>query len=217
MKSTRASRRAPPRPKRRVRGAAQRVSRMDDTPRGRLLRAAAHLFLEKGYERTTMRELAEAVGILSGSIFHHFDSKPAILEHVMREVIELNTERLEHAAASPGVPCARVRALIRSELESIHGDTSEAMTLLFAEWRSLDARAQKRILALRERYEQIWLEAIESAREELVPMPPFLFRRLLGGAIAATSLWYAPTGAIDIDELADAVFLLGAKRKEARA
>jgi TetR/AcrR family transcriptional regulator, cholesterol catabolism regulator len=135
----------------------------------------------------------------------------------MREVIELNTERLQLAAASQAAPSARVRALIRSELESIHGDTSEAMTLLFAEWRSLDARAQKRILALREQYEHIWLDAIDQAREELVPMSPFLFRRLLGGAIAATSLWYAPTGAIDIDELADAVLLLGAKRGEARS
>ncbi len=217
MKSTGPSRRAPARPKRRARGALQRVSRMDDTPRGRLLRAAAHLFLEKGYERTTMRELADAVGILSGSIFHHFDSKPAILEQVMREVIELNTERLQQAAASQAAPSARVRALIRSELESIHGDTSEAMTLLFAEWRSLDTRAQKRILALRQRYELIWLEAIELAGAELVPLQPFLFRRLLGGAIAATSLWYAPTGTIDIDELADAILLLGARRAEARS
>ncbi|HMI90636.1 MAG TPA: TetR/AcrR family transcriptional regulator [Polyangiales bacterium] len=190
---------------------------MDDTPRGRLLRAAAHLFLEKGYERTTMRELAEAVGILSGSIFHHFDSKPAILEQVMAEVIELNTELLEHASESETAPRARLRALIHRELESIHGDTSEAMTLLVAEWRSLDAGAQKRILTLRDRYERIWLDAIELADRERVPMSPFLFRRLLGGAIAATSMWYAPSGSIDIDELADAILLLGVKTPERSA
>ena len=50
-----------------------------DSARGNLLQAAAHLFRNKGYERTTVRDLASAVGIQSGSIFHHFKSKVEIL------------------------------------------------------------------------------------------------------------------------------------------
>ena len=48
--------------------------------RGKLLQTAAHLFRSKGYERTTVRDLASAVGIQSGSIFHHFKSKDEMTE-----------------------------------------------------------------------------------------------------------------------------------------
>src|SRR5690606_24421106 len=56
-----------------------------DSARGKLLQTAAHLFRSKGYERTTVRDLAGAVGIQSGSIFHHFKSKDEILKAVMEE------------------------------------------------------------------------------------------------------------------------------------
>ncbi|MCW8978209.1 MAG: TetR/AcrR family transcriptional regulator, partial [Marinobacter sp.] len=59
--------------------------------RGRLLTEAARLFREKGYERTTVRDLAAAVGIQSGSLFHHFRTKEEILKAVMVETIRLNT------------------------------------------------------------------------------------------------------------------------------
>ena len=109
---------------------ALRVTRMDGSPRGRILRAAAHLFVTRGFARTTVRELAAEVGILSGSLFHHFKSKAAILEAVMEEVIELNLDRMQRALAAARSPRARLRALIRCELTSISGETSEAMHLL---------------------------------------------------------------------------------------
>ena len=53
------------------------INGIDDSPRGRLLSAAAHLFRDKGFDRTTVRDIAASVGIQSGSIFHHFKSKRA--------------------------------------------------------------------------------------------------------------------------------------------
>ena len=51
------------------------IGGMDDSPRGRVLRAAAYLFNEQGYARTTVRELAQVIGIQSGSLFHHFKTR----------------------------------------------------------------------------------------------------------------------------------------------
>jgi len=65
-----------------------------DSARGKLLQAAAHLFRSKGYERTTVRDLASAVGIQSGSIFHHFKSKDEILEELLQEVLSLKPAAL---------------------------------------------------------------------------------------------------------------------------
>jgi AcrR family transcriptional regulator len=196
---------------------AARPTLMDASPRGRILRAAAHLFLTRGYARTTVRDLAAAVGILSGSIFHHFGSKEEILEAVMTEVSALNTERMQLMAASASQPLARVRALIRGELESIHGETSAAMTLLASEWRSLGRGAQARVLVLRDAYEDVWLAALRAASAELAPIDPFILRKLLQGMTSATANWYRPRGAVSLDALTGHILMLVARKRARHA
>ena len=191
---------------------------MNDSPRGRLLRAAAHLFLTRGYAQTTVRDLAREVGILSGSIFHHFDSKEEILEAVMTEVSMLSArahERCVRARASSR--WMRVRALIRCELESIHGETGEAMTLLATEWRSLSPDAQARVLRVRDRYEAVWQAALVAARSELAPIDEFVLRRLLQGMTAGTANWYRPRGPMSIEALVEHILMLVVRSRDLRA
>src|SRR5690606_35292686 len=97
-----------------------------ESPRGKLLQEAARLFRRKGYERTTVRDLANAVGIQSGSIFHHFKSKEEILRSVMEETVIYNTALMESALAEAGSLRERVLALIRCELQSIMGEIGRA-------------------------------------------------------------------------------------------
>jgi AcrR family transcriptional regulator len=51
--------------------------------RGELLRIAARLFAEKGFPQTTVRDIADAAGILSGSLYHHFDSKESMVDEIL--------------------------------------------------------------------------------------------------------------------------------------
>ena len=67
--------------------AAPIVNGMDASPRGKMLSAAARLFRDQGFERTTVRDIARETGIQSGSLFHHFPSKEDILFAVMVEGI----------------------------------------------------------------------------------------------------------------------------------
>src|SRR5690606_13334419 len=108
-----------------------------DSARGKLLQMAAHLFRSKGFERTTVRDLASAVGIQSGSIFHHFKSKDEILRSVMEETVRYNTALMQAALSEATTVREQVLALIRCELQSIMGGTGEAMAVLVYEWRSL--------------------------------------------------------------------------------
>lgn len=181
--------------------------------RGRLLRQAAHLFREKGYERTTVRDLAAAVGIQSGSIFHHFQSKEAILRAVMEETILYNTRRMEGALAEADNILDQLRALIRCELESINGETGEAMAVLVYEWRSLSAANQAEILVLRDIYERLWMTTLDALHQTgLVRADPFVLRRLLTGALSWTVTWFRAEGkgsrkALDLDGLTEQVLL----------
>ncbi len=177
--------------------------------RGRLLREAARLFREKGYERTTVRDLAAAVGIQSGSLFHHFRSKEEILKAVMVETIHLNTALMREAMAAESTSQGRLRALVRSELESINGQTGEAMAVLVFEWRSLSAPAQQEVLALRDIYEALWLDVLDAlAADGIIRAEPFVVRRMLTGALSWTVTWYRPGGGMSLDDLTGQVMAM---------
>ncbi|KPA90514.1 MULTISPECIES: TetR/AcrR family transcriptional regulator [Pseudomonas] len=180
-----------------------------DSARGKLLQTAAHLFRNKGYERTTVRDLASAIGIQSGSIFHHFKSKDEILRAVMEETILYNTALMRASLAEADTVRERVLALIRCELQSIMGGTGEAMAVLVYEWRSLSPLAQAKVLALRDIYEQIWLQVLGEARDAgYIKGDVFIVRRFLTGALSWTTTWFRPQGSLTLDQLADEALAL---------
>lgn len=178
--------------------------------RGRLLKEAARLFREKGYERTTVRDLAAAVGIQSGSLFHHFRTKEEILKAVMVETIRLNTALMQSAMEAADTPRDKLRALVRAELESINGQTGEAMAVLVFEWRSLSADSQAEVLELRDIYEALWLDVLGLLREQgALLAEPFVVRRMLTGALSWTVTWYRPErGGLTLDGLTDQVMAM---------
>ena len=179
-----------------------RTPRLDDR-RDRLIATAARLFREQGYERTSVRQLAEAVGILSGSVFHHFDSKEDILMAVMTTTIDIMTSRLADAAALDEQPLMRLHNLVRCELELLHGDTRDGVAVAFFQWHSLGKDNQTQVLSMRERYERVWMHALTAARQAgLFSTDPFITRRLLTGAIGWTIYWYRADGPLGLDGLA---------------
>lgn len=181
-----------------------------DSARGRLLREAARLFRDKGYERTTVRDLAAAVGIQSGSLFHHFRTKEEILRAVMVETIRLNTALMQAAVDAAGTDREKLRALVRAELESINGQTGEAMAVLVYEWRSLSESSRTEVLALRDIYEALWMDVLESLRAQgALTAEPFIVRRMLTGALSWTITWFRPDrGDLTLDRLTDQVMTM---------
>lgn len=180
-----------------------------DSARGKLLQVAAHLFRNKGYERTTVRDLAGAVGIQSGSIFHHFKSKDEILRAVMEETVRYNTALMRASLAEAGTLRERLLALIRCELQSIMGGSGEAMAVLVYEWRSLSAEGQAKVLALRDIYEDIWLQVLSEAKTAgFIRGDVFITRRFLTGALSWTITWFRADGSMSVDQLAEEALTL---------
>jgi AcrR family transcriptional regulator len=174
------------------------------SPRGRLLDCAARLFRQKGYERTTVRDIASAVGIQSGSIFHHFPSKEDILRAVMTEALVYFTELLREAIDREEDTGEKLLACIRSELQfTIGNDTNAVMSVLITEWRCLSEQHQQDILLQRAIYEQLWMDVLERAKTEgLVDGDVFILRRMLAGGIHWTTTWFRADGEMSIEDLA---------------
>lgn len=179
------------------------------TSRGRLLAAGARLFCLKGYDGTTVRDIAAEVGILSGSIFHHFKSKEEILFNVMLEASISLTEALKFTLARTTGTRDKLRALIWNELSFIHGKTGSAVAVLVYEWRSLSEKSQKAVLLERENYDDLWLEILIQAREEgLITMEPEIIHHLIHGAIVWSTKWFHLDGELTIEDLVDRVVIL---------
>lgn len=208
-------------PSTRVRGSQQRFDELLTMRRGRkpgtsnantpgdasrreaLLRAAARLFVEKGFEATTTRDIADAVGMRSGSPFYHFRSKQDLLKAAMAEGLETGYRRLQDAIAGIDDPEQRLRALIRTHLGNLLEGECEAPMLLY-ESRSLDAAARAEIEAITDRYQKPWqttldeLEASGKLRSSLPPVRLFIF-----GMLNWTPQWYRPDGGLSLDQMTE--------------
>ena len=185
----------------------------DASRREDLLRAAAHLFVEKGFEATTTRDIANAVGMRSGSPFYHFRSKQDLLKAAMAEGLETGYHRLQAAIEGIDEPEKRLRILIRTHLSNLLEGECEAPMLLF-ESRSLDAAARAEIAAITDRYQKPWQEALDelSASGRLKTAQPPV-RLLLFGMLNWTPQWYRADGGLSLDQMTDCVMtlLLGAQ------
>ncbi|MBD2858803.1 TetR/AcrR family transcriptional regulator [Spongiibacter sp. KMU-158] len=183
-----------------------------ESPKGRLLAAAARQFRQKGFSRTTVRDLAAEVGILSGSIFHHFKNKDEILFAVMNEVVIAMEERLQVRLSAATSTRDKVRALIENELQFIHGPTGDATAVLIYEWRALSEPLQQKILERRRAYFKLWHDTLIKAEEEaLITVEPDCLRQLLHGAIVWSIHWYQPQGPMPLESLVDQVLSLAIK------
>ncbi len=170
---------------------------------------AAHLFKAQGYAQTTVRDLAKAVGLQSGSIFHHFATKEDILYAVMEETVRSCNERVTAAMKVAGTPRDRLKALVRCELESVLGETGESMSVLVYEWRALSTERQAELLEGREDYERCWGNVLWECKEEgLIQGDPAVIRRLLNGALGWTVNWFRKDGPLGIEDLAEQVVSL---------
>ena len=93
--------------------AAPAVGRRDE-----LLELAAAMFAERGLRATTVRDIADLAGILSGSLYHHFSSKEEMVDEVSR-IPRLAFERYEQIAAIEPNPLERLKGLFMTSFEAI--------------------------------------------------------------------------------------------------
>ncbi|HEX5861305.1 MAG TPA: TetR/AcrR family transcriptional regulator [Nocardioides sp.] len=89
------------------------------TRRSELLEIAAGLFAEKGFKNTTVRDIADAAGILSGSLYHHFDSKEAMVDEILSTFQEELFGRYDEVLASGDDARTKIERAVRLSFEAI--------------------------------------------------------------------------------------------------
>jgi AcrR family transcriptional regulator len=196
--------------------------RADDAGRrGQLLRESARLFREKGYDATSVRDIAAATGLQSGSWVYHFKTKQDILAAVMEQGLQQALERIEAIAREELPPREHFRALVRTHLDTLLGPGQDFIPVLLYDWRSLDKPGRNRVIALQKRYEQVWEDVIhELQRSGEWAMPTSIDRLLMFGALNWIVQWYRPRGPLNAAQIvaeAEKFFLRTLPKAPARA
>jgi AcrR family transcriptional regulator len=181
------------------------VSRADDSGRrGQLLRESARLFREQGYHGTSVRDIAAATGLQSGSWVYHFKTKQDILAAVMEQGLQQALERIEAIDREGLPPREYFRALLRTHLDTLLGPGQDFIPVLLYDWRSLDKRGRERVIALQKRYEQVWEDVIRALqRDGDWALPTRIDRLLMFGALNWIAQWYRPRGPLSVAQLVD--------------
>jgi AcrR family transcriptional regulator len=99
--------------------------RHSQTRREELLQIAAQLFATKGFKNTTVRDIADAAGILSGSLYHHFDSKESMVDEILSTFQDELFGKYAEILAGDDDPRAKLEAVVRVSFEAIDQHNNE--------------------------------------------------------------------------------------------
>jgi TetR/AcrR family transcriptional regulator, cholesterol catabolism regulator len=180
----------------------------DATREGEILTAAARIFREKGYHGTSVRDIAEAVGLLKGSLYHYIRSKEQLLAKLFEGSLADTIVELESIAARDTSATARLRDMVRVYVMSITANL-DAVGIYLREWRSLPAPELARVRARRRAMRRLFEDVISEGtrRKELSASDPKIAALAIMGMCNWTYEWYRPRGRLTpvalADELAD--------------
>jgi AcrR family transcriptional regulator len=169
------------------------------TRRDQIIEVAAALFSERGYHATTVRDVAEAAGLLSGSLYAHIRTKEDLLYEIVMRAARTFLDRLETVVAEPGRPQEKLRAAMRTHVRVV-ADDPEAARVFHHEWRALTGERRDEVVNLRDRYEALWDGIV---RELPGAIDPKLPRLLVLSAANWVYTWYDPTGPLTPEQVAD--------------
>ena len=187
----------------------------------RILATSTTLFAENGVDKTSMRMIAESLGVTKAALYYHVDNKDDLSHKIQERLIETVLEQLREIAESDQDPAAKVRALVRHSLNSI-ADHRDAHTVLLREVRHLDDPSWSGVAEMRTAYRRTVAEILSAGVEQ----GSFAIRDVDGATLALlgmcnwTYTWLDRSGKRSIDELADLfadVFLDGISKPAGRS
>lgn len=163
---------------------------LGDTRREQLLAEAARLFGAKGYEHTSMRDIASASGILPGSLYHHFASKDELFIAVYAAGVSQILAAVSRAVADQHTPWDRLEAACVAHLQTLLLQEGFAAAVI-ADGSAAQLSVQGALVPHRDRYEQVF-EALIAALPLRDGVDRHYFKLGLLGALNGSLTWFRP-------------------------
>ena len=171
--------------------------------RKEIVAIAARLFKEKSFDRTTVRMLATATGLKSGSLFHHFKDKEEMLVAVIESGLKTSIDTIQQRTAEVEDIDKKLLAAIQGHLNTLHNDERDAHIVSITDWRALSDESKEHLIGLRDQYEAYWQKIVQQAVDaEILNGDPSLIRLFILGSLNWTIQWFQPDKDLTVEQLA---------------
>ena len=195
--------------------ADQSVNRED------ILLAAAEVLRAKGYESTTMKDIAKQVDLTAASLYHHFKNKDFLLLAVLEEGLQRGVALLQEAADSEKTNTERLRQMIRAHIVNLTDNPAFGAAIVFeirplinAKMQQVDVQSQQmfenrrnKFFAMRDSFEALFRQVIVDgiAAGEFREVNASVFAKTMLGAQNWVGVWYRPGGRLTGQDIAEQV------------
>ena len=172
--------------------------------RGEILRTAARLFQQQGYDATSMNDVAAALKLSKGGLYHHFQGKDEILFHLMNHALDITQERVVNTVRGIADPEERLRALIRHHIEVVLSVRDREITVMLHENHPLPPPLRRRINSRKKDYVHFvenLIAEVQRARHCKGAVTPRAAAFALLGMINWIYQWYKPEGRLQAQDL----------------
>ena len=180
------------------------AGRAELTREDEILAAAARVFREKGYHGASIRDIADSVGLLKGSLYHYIRSKEDLLARLFDGALEETVGELQRVVEGDGSPRERLRAMVKTYVRAVT-ENLDAVGLYLREWRALPApelaRLRSRRRAMRALFEDVIAEGMR--KREFASADAKISALAILGMCNWLFEWYRPRGRMRAEQLAD--------------
>lgn len=170
-----------------------------------ILERAARVICQRGFEATSMQEIAVACGLTKAGLYHHVKTKEALLLAIMHYGMDLFEELVIDRTRGIEDPLERLRATMALNVELVTQGSSKEVTIILHEHQTLTGAAQREINARKKTYVRFLEDAFREAaeRRQIRPVDPTLAAFSFLGVVLWTYKWYRTDGRLTPRQLAD--------------
>jgi AcrR family transcriptional regulator len=173
--------------------------------RAELLALAASLFAERGLRATTVRDIADSAGILSGSLYHHFDSKESMVDEILKGFLDELFGRYRDIVAAGLGSRATLEAMVIASFEAIDGSHA-AVAIYQDEAKHLVGNERFEYITERNKeFRGLWVSVLEAGIADGSFRPDIdveLVYRFMRDTVWVPVRWYRPGGPMTAETVA---------------
>ena len=180
-----------------------------ESRRDQILRTATRIFCEKTYHGTTLQDIADAVGMLKGSLYYYISSKEELLADIILDAVHTLNEDLVRVENANLEPVERLRRIVREHIK-FNAMYRESGTLFLTERNVISSLAMTELMEIFDRRDKLVVRTLSEAIETGVYRPVDIRTTALAivGMCNSVLWWYHPSGRLSYDEIADTFFEL---------
>jgi len=172
-----------------------------------ILQQAARLIYLKGFDGTSMQDIADACSMTKAGLYHHIATKEGMLLAIMHYGMDLFEERVLDPVKDISDPLARLKATMANNVQLVTHDSTKEVTIILHEHSTLTGDAKREINARKKQYVQFLERTFEEAmaRGQIRKVDATLASFSFLGTVLWTYKWYRSDGALKPQQLADGI------------